>query len=173
MKHGVCFKQSASGAASRKGQPRFPVQSDFTRDAATPLNGTFPYYSDGVVGESYGAGHYKATNGRLYKVTASGTGTPLAWYPVPGYRHSNSGALGDVGNRGYSWSSAISGTSGVFLYFLTQGLTPSTAHGRGHGFPLRCLSHPKGVLMAAATPFSVRAPENRWHKKNIAVSTSD
>uniref|UniRef100_UPI0025CC0D67 DUF4906 domain-containing protein n=1 Tax=uncultured Rikenella sp. TaxID=368003 RepID=UPI0025CC0D67 len=38
--------------------------SDFTRDAEVPLNGTFPYYSDGVAGEKYGAGNYKATNGR-------------------------------------------------------------------------------------------------------------
>ena len=60
--------------------------------------------------------------------------------PAPGYRHSNSGALGDVGNRGYSWSSAISGTSGVFLNFSVASLNPSLVNGRGFGFQLRCLS---------------------------------
>ncbi|WP_294600972.1 hypothetical protein [uncultured Rikenella sp.] len=118
--------------------------SDFTRDATTPLNGTFPYYSDGVPGESYGAGNYKATNGRLYKVTTSGTGTPLTWYPAPGYRDAGYyGRLGDlmsVGNDGYSWSSAVSGTYGVFLYFDAQYLNPSYVTFRSHGLQLRCLS---------------------------------
>ncbi|WP_300856999.1 hypothetical protein, partial [uncultured Rikenella sp.] len=59
----------------RADRERNGTWSDFTRDATTPLNGTFPYYSDGVAGESFGKGDYKATNGRLYKVTTSGTGT--------------------------------------------------------------------------------------------------
>ncbi|WP_294601220.1 hypothetical protein [uncultured Rikenella sp.] len=108
------------------------------------MTGTFPYYSDNVPGEKYGKGDYKATNGRLYKVSTSGTGTPLAWYPAPGYRDAgNDGRLGDlayVGNSGYSWSSAVSGTGGVFLGFSTQGLYPSSVSGRGHGLQLRCLS---------------------------------
>ncbi len=114
--------------------------SDFTQDATTPLNGTFPYYSDGVPGEKYGAGNYKATNGRLYKVTTSGTGTPLAWYPAPGYRSSTSGALSDVGYSGYSWSSAVSGTTGVFLGFGAQSLNPSSVGRRAYSRQLRCLS---------------------------------
>ncbi len=105
-----------------------------------PLNGTFPYYSDGVAGEKYGDGHYKATNGRLYKVTTSGTGTPLAWYPAPGYRHGTSGAPGHVGGNGYSWSSAVSGIRGRFLWFSTQDLDPSNTYYRASGLQLRCLS---------------------------------
>ncbi|WP_304708064.1 hypothetical protein [uncultured Rikenella sp.] len=106
-----------------------------------PLKGTFPYYSDGVVGESYGAGNYKATNGRLYKVTDDGTaGTPLAWYPAPGYRDWPSGALVNVSNHGFSWSSATSGIYGLDLNFHSQYLNTSRSDRRALGFQLRCLS---------------------------------
>ena len=108
------------------------------------MTGTFPYYSDGVAGEKYGAGNYKATNGRLYKVSTSGAGTPLAWYPAPGFRDAGNngrlGALTGVGHYGYSWSSSFSGTSGVFLYFYSQYLNPSHAGLRAGGLQLRCLS---------------------------------
>ena len=105
-----------------------------------PLKGTFPYYSDGVVGESYGAGNYKATNGRLYKVSTSGAGTPLAWYPAPGFRSNGEGALWYVGHHGFSWSSAASGILGLHLVFNVTGLSPSSAGYRDYGFQLRCLS---------------------------------
>ncbi len=106
-----------------------------------PLNGTFPYYSDGVVGESYGAGNFKATNGRLYKVSSDGTtGTPLAWYPAPGCRERADGAPGNVGLHGFSYSSSVSGSSGVYLGFHVTGLAPSDAYYRAYGLQLRCLS---------------------------------
>ncbi|WP_300681759.1 hypothetical protein, partial [uncultured Rikenella sp.] len=67
-----------------------------------------------------------------------------AWYPAPGFRDAgNYGRLGDlmsVGVGGYSWSSAVSGTNGVFLDFGTQTLYPSGVNHRGHGVQLRCLS---------------------------------
>ncbi|WP_294598091.1 hypothetical protein, partial [uncultured Rikenella sp.] len=76
--------------------------------------------------------------------STSGTGTPLAWYPAPGYRDpGNNGRLGglmDVGYGGYSWSSAVSGTNGVFLSFNAQYLNPSNVSNRGRGLQLRCLS---------------------------------
>ncbi|WP_294601230.1 hypothetical protein [uncultured Rikenella sp.] len=46
----------------------------------------------------------------------------------------------NVGNYGYSWSSAVSGSNGVFLHFSTQGLNPSHVSHRGYGLQLRCLS---------------------------------
>ena len=46
----------------------------------------------------------------------------------------------NVGHHGYSWSSAISSTSGVFLGFNTQYLNPSDVYYRGRGLQLRCLS---------------------------------
>ena len=109
-----------------------------------PLNGTFPYYSDGVAGEKYTNGNFKATNGRLYKVSTSGAGTPLAWYPAPGYRDAGNngrlGALTYVGYGGYSWASTVSGTDGMHLSFSTQGLSPSYVHYRAHGVLWRGLS---------------------------------
>ncbi len=104
------------------------------------MNGTFPYYSDGVPGESYGKGDYKATNGRLYKVSTSGAGTPLAWYPAPGYRISTSGALNSVGSEGSVWSASADGTSGVYLRSVLNAAQPSNSTYRAYGFPLRCLS---------------------------------
>ena len=107
------------------------------------MTGTFPYYSDGVPGEKYGAGNYKATNGRLYKVSTSGAGTPLAWYPAPGNRNASSGAPVVVGSYGYSWSSAVNNTGGVFLDFGVAWLSPSNAGRRAYGFQLRCLLQKK------------------------------
>ncbi|WP_300646457.1 hypothetical protein [uncultured Rikenella sp.] len=46
----------------------------------------------------------------------------------------------NVGYGGYSWSSAVSGTGGVFLDFGTQNLYPSSVGNRGLGLQLRCLS---------------------------------
>ncbi|WP_294596555.1 hypothetical protein [uncultured Rikenella sp.] len=62
------------------------------------------------------------------------------YHPAPGCRGSASGALGNIGNNGYSWSSAVSGTNGVFLGFYTQSLNPSSVDYRGYGLQLRCLS---------------------------------
>ncbi|WP_294600372.1 hypothetical protein [uncultured Rikenella sp.] len=45
-----------------------------------------------------------------------------------------------VGNLGYSWSFAGSGTGSVFLGFNAQYLTPVGAGHRGYGLQLRCLS---------------------------------
>ncbi|WP_299458205.1 hypothetical protein [uncultured Rikenella sp.] len=104
------------------------------------MTGTFPYYSDGKEGETYGSGNYKATNGRLYKVTTSGTGTPLAWYPAPGYRHRATGALNSTGNDGYSWSSATNEIYCLDLGFGITWLDPCYVYGRAFGFQLRCLS---------------------------------
>ena len=105
-----------------------------------PLKGTFPYYSDGVVGESYGAGNYKATNGRLYKVSTSGAGTPLAWYPAPGYRIASTGGWYSVGSHGSIYASTVSGNLGMYLYFHSTALTPSSTNNRAYGRLLRCLS---------------------------------
>ncbi len=104
------------------------------------MTGTFPYYSDGAPGEKYGAGNYKATNGRLYKVSTSGAGTPLAWYPAPGYRYRDTGEPVGVGFHGFSWSSATRGIDGLDLSFNSQHLGTSRSDHRAGGFQLRCLS---------------------------------
>ncbi|WP_294600406.1 hypothetical protein [uncultured Rikenella sp.] len=67
-------------------------------------------------------------------------GTPLAWYPAPGYRGYGEGALWHVGNYGFSWSSATSGIYGLDLGFSSQYFGTSGSDYRSHGFLLRCLS---------------------------------
>jgi len=63
---------------------------------------------------------------------------------APGFRdagyYGRLGTLMSVGLDGYSWSSAVSGTNGVFLYFDAQHFNPSHVGFHGHGFQLRCLS---------------------------------
>ncbi|WP_304708033.1 hypothetical protein [uncultured Rikenella sp.] len=59
---------------------------------------------------------------------------------APGYRYARSGQPTNVGSRGYSWSTAIGWTHGMFLYFDTMILGPSGLDSRGHGLQLRCLS---------------------------------
>ena len=117
--------------------------SDFTRttDNAQPLNGTFPYYIEGSPKEDGESGDYDITNGRLYKVSASGNGAPIAWYPVPGNRSSTNGALGNVGYSGYNWSStvAISGSNAHYLNLNTQYLTTYYTTYRAYGLQVRCI----------------------------------
>ncbi|WP_294599848.1 hypothetical protein [uncultured Rikenella sp.] len=60
--------------------------------------------------------------------------------PAPGFRTLSTGALSNVGNNGYSWSSTVSGTNGLFLYFDTPGLYTGYSGTRTYGFQLRCLS---------------------------------
>ncbi len=109
-----------------------------------PLTGTFPYYSDGKAGEKYSTGDYKATNGRLYKVSTSGAGTPLAWYPAPGFRDGGNnnrfGNLTGVGYDGFSSSSTASNTGHGSLYFNMQYFNSGSTTIRGHSLQLRCLS---------------------------------
>ncbi|WP_304708326.1 hypothetical protein [uncultured Rikenella sp.] len=45
-----------------------------------------------------------------------------------------------IGNVGYSWSSSVNGTNGMYLSFYTTWLNPSLAHNRSYSFQLRCLS---------------------------------
>ncbi len=61
--------------------------------------------------------------------------------PAPGYRGNGEGALWNVGSNGYSWSSSVSGTNGLYLHFDATNLYPSTTAHRGHGFQVRCLQH--------------------------------
>ncbi|WP_294593900.1 hypothetical protein [uncultured Rikenella sp.] len=60
--------------------------------------------------------------------------------PAPGYRDSHSGVQVNVGYHGFSYSSSVSGNSGVYLNFSVTDLNPSGTYYRGYGFQLRCLS---------------------------------
>ena len=62
---------------------------------------------------------------------------------APGYRdagyYKGFGALRDVGDYGYSWSSTVSGSIVRFLDFNPTWLTPQNSNYRAYGFQLRCL----------------------------------
>ena len=63
--------------------------------------------------------------------------------PAPGFRDAGNngkfGALVNVGNNGFSWSSSVSGSNGVYLNFNTTNLNPSNVNNRAHGLQVRCL----------------------------------
>ncbi len=63
-----------------------------------------------------------------------------AQYPAPGVRHRDTGEPMGVGNDGYSSSSSVNGTNGLYLGFFTQNLYSSRAYSCAHGIQLRCLS---------------------------------
>ncbi len=59
--------------------------------------------------------------------------------PAPGVRGNGEGALWNVGNNGYSWSSTVSGSNVRFLDFDPTWLKPQNSNNRAYGFQLRCL----------------------------------
>ncbi len=65
--------------------------------------------------------------------------------PAPGFRDAgNNGKNGDlmnVGNSGFSWSSSVSGSNGVYLNFNATNLNPSNTNNRAFGLQVRCLQH--------------------------------
>ncbi len=64
----------------------------------------------------------------------------LCAVPAPGYRERANGGLSNVGNNGFSYSSSVSGSNGVYLNFNVTNLNPSNANSRAYGLQLRCLS---------------------------------
>lgn len=64
----------------------------------------------------------------------------------PGYRNANSGALNAVGNYGYSLSSSVSGTNGMWLEFRPTLVDPGFTNNRANGLQVRCLQAFIGIL---------------------------
>lgn len=114
--------------------------SDFTRteNAEQPLNGTFPFYIQGIAKENGDVGDYHQTNGSLYKAT-SGKGTPLSWYPAgTGQISWNSGTLNGSGRTGLVWSKNTEGTNAYRVYGDTK-KTAQNAYYRAYGYSVRCI----------------------------------
>ncbi len=65
--------------------------------------------------------------------------TTGSWYPASGNRNSSAGALLNVGAVGYYWSSAVSGTSGIYLVFNNGNVDPGFSNYRANGFAVRCV----------------------------------
>ena len=82
-----------------------------------------------------------SSNRGMYWTLADGETT--AWYPAVGYRSSDSGALSNVGERGYCWSaSPVPSDSGsaYYLFFNYFGnVTPASNYDRALGYSVRCV----------------------------------
>ncbi len=59
---------------------------------------------------------------------------------APGYRSNSTGTLYGIGEGGYSYSSSVNGSKGMYLEWDATWLLPNNANSRGHGLQLRCLS---------------------------------
>ena len=59
-------------------------------------------------------------------------------FTVPGFRHSSSGSLLNVGSNGYYWNSSVSVTNAGFRSFNSGGMSNSS-NNRAFGFAVRCL----------------------------------
>ena len=62
----------------------------------------------------------------------------IVYLPASGYRKSNDGVLGYVGNYGYYWSAVPDNTyNGWLLYFYRWGAGPHDSSNRSYGFAVR------------------------------------
>ena len=62
------------------------------------------------------------------------------YLPAAGYRNISNVTLGEVGTKGYYWSSTVSGTGAYDLTFNSGYVTPGHTSPRGNGFSVRCIS---------------------------------
>jgi uncharacterized protein (TIGR02145 family) len=69
---------------------------------------------------------------------AAGAWGSVLKLPVAGFRHPSSGALADVGNYGFYYSSTVSVTNARTLYFYSGGADMSS-YVRAYGFSVRCI----------------------------------
>jgi uncharacterized protein (TIGR02145 family) len=69
---------------------------------------------------------------------AAGAWGSVLKLPVAGYRDNGTGALTNVGINGYYWTSTVSGTSALYLRFISSGATMNN-NIRAYGFSVRCI----------------------------------
>ncbi|MEY8723947.1 DUF4906 domain-containing protein [Bacteroides stercorirosoris] len=72
----------------------------------------------------------------------SSTSGEQAFYPAVGYRYGGNGQVYNIGYYCCVWSSSPYDSSSSFAHYLgaiNEGVGPTTAAGRGHGFPVRCI----------------------------------
>jgi hypothetical protein len=62
-----------------------------------------------------------------------------AFFPASGSRNNSTGALNELGLRGYAWSSSPYGANGRYLSFNAPGVNPAYSSNRARGFAVRCV----------------------------------
>lgn len=111
---------------------------DYNTDVST-------YYNSPVedkVNVTVEAGGYFNTllYGRRFFI--SSTSGEQAFYPAVGYRYGGNGQIYNIGYYCCVWSSSPYNSSSSFAHYLgamNVGVGPTSAAGRGHGFPVRCV----------------------------------
>lgn len=69
---------------------------------------------------------------------AAGAYASVLKLPVAGYRNDSNGTLYNVGSRGRYWSSTVSGTSALYLFFTSVNADMNSNY-RANGFSVRCI----------------------------------
>nr|WP_320999828.1 DUF4906 domain-containing protein [Bacteroides intestinalis] len=109
-------------------------------------NTTIPTYYNSPAEEKInvtveGGGFFKTTvYGRRFFI--SSTSGEQAFYPAVGYRYGGNGQVYNIGYYCCVWSSSPYDNSSSFAHYLgaiNEGVGPTSAAGRGHGFPVRCV----------------------------------
>ena len=69
------------------------------------------------------------------------TSHPSLIFPASGNRNNSTGVSGNVGTRGYYWSSSVfSATNGYYLLFDSSNVYPQYNHICTYGYTVRCVS---------------------------------
>lgn len=113
-----------------------PIAGEQNGGATKVGEGTFPYYSQGVMSQT---DVVDVTNGRLYRDGNTSTSTPITWYPAGGNRSRNSGVMALVGTAGYSWSSTFKDGDARYIKLYHHEWYPMTHWGVSHCLQLRCV----------------------------------
>jgi len=61
--------------------------------------------------------------------------------PVAGCRYYSGGSWGGQGGLGSYWSSSVSGSIGLYLYFFSSSVSPAYSSFRAYGYSIRCLKN--------------------------------
>ena len=95
------------------------------------------------------SGTASGTPGLMYRLRTSGTGSvdntmtaeqASIFLPAGGNRHTNNGALTEVGSMGAYWSSTPDGNRVFYLSFISSTVNPNTSSFRAYGFSTRCVA---------------------------------
>ena len=106
-------------------------------------NGTYNSGTNTFAGDITTNDTYKLGVARGYAFYYQGYGTGNTdFYPASGSRFRASGALGNVGSHGYSWSSAPHDSNGGDPSFSASAVSPLVSSLRASGFPVRCIKEP-------------------------------
>ena len=116
---------------------KMPANNAFTGFTTTGLNST----SQSEVNVD-GTDHWQQwTNNFGHNFWTNSSKTATINFPASGFRSSNAGSLGNVGNFGYYWSAVADDTiNGCSLYFVSGLVIPLIDNTRAYGFSVRAVS---------------------------------